>query len=484
MPITSWRTMLTYLVLCISAYLVWEIVRAPRRADAVGYLVVSALIPLPVCIVGNSAQAAVFAIDVCLVAYIAAHGRSTWCYVVEHRALYAGVGALFGFSILASCSGAFNFIYVDSAPLKFYAFTIVKFWEYAFLATILIASNPTSKQLRSACTTLLAGILVYEALHALHISGVLPLSGEQYFGPRAAEISEMSAAPFSDRTGWFLASYRGAISGTASISVWFSVMVFEAYHGKLKVAAFIACILSVFSIFAVSDRSDIAGLAVSALMFALCSSPRRWKAYVGVAVAFVGLYAAYLTLVLNAAHRAAAIERISELWNPELRAEGSYADRSHDREALLQYLPDHPADLVIGVGPGNFHRYVADRVAINFMAHNSYLQWTAELGIGGLFLLIAWCLSVSLFGAKLLRSTLPFYQLVGRTCIALVIGTMVAGWGGEYLFGTEGMNCYSLYFVGVVYLLVSTTSTFRRNNSCSVEGPFCEAAVKAVYSHE
>jgi hypothetical protein len=35
---------------------------------------------------------------------------------------------------------------------------------------------------------------------------------------------------------------------------------------------------------------------------------------------------------------------------------------------------------------------------------------------------------------------------------------MVSAWGAESLFGTQGMGYYSMYFVGVVYLLVSITS--------------------------
>jgi hypothetical protein len=35
---------------------------------------------------------------------------------------------------------------------------------------------------------------------------------------------------------------------------------------------------------------------------------------------------------------------------------------------------------------------------------------------------------------------------------------MVAAWGAESLFGTQGMGYYSLFFVGVVYLLASIES--------------------------
>ena len=57
--------MLTYVVLCITAYLVLKILRAPRSADATEYLLVSGLIPLPIYMIGRSAQASVFSLPIC-----------------------------------------------------------------------------------------------------------------------------------------------------------------------------------------------------------------------------------------------------------------------------------------------------------------------------------------------------------------------------------------------------------------------------------
>lgn len=467
--------MLTYVVICITAYLVLEIVRAPTSADAAGYVVVSALIPLPLHIIGNSAAAAVFAIDVCLFVYLLAHGKATLQYVFEHRAVSAGIGALVGFSILATCSGIFNFLFVDPSPLKFYVFTIAKFWEYVFLATLLIASKPNAAQLRRTCTILLAGIVVYEILHVLQVSGTLPLSGEAYFGPQAAyfDAGEMRYSPFSDTTAWFLTSSRIEIGGTASISAWLSLMVFEAYRGRIKVIAAATAILSIFSVLAVSSRSDIAGLAVSAVVFGVCSPPRRWKVYAAATIAVVGLYTGYVTLVLSPAKQATATERMRELWNPELREQGDYADRSSDRASMLRYLPEHPKDLLIGAGPGNFHWYQTHRITYNFFGHNSYLHWTGELGIGGLLLLLVWCFSVCLYAMRRLRNRPWTLHLAARTCLVLVTGRMIAAWGAESLFGTQGMGCYSMYFVGVVYLLLSIVSEGDTTDS--------RAAVSAVF---
>jgi hypothetical protein len=412
--------------------------------------------PLPVYMIGRSVNAAVFPIDVCLLAYIVAHGRPALTYAIERRALATGVVALFGLSILATFSGVFNVFFVDPDPLRLYAFTIVKFWEYALLGMILIASRPDAAQLRNICAIVLAGILVYEIVHALHLSGVVPLSGAEYFGPRAKDIE--GTVPFSDRTAWFLAAPRVVVGGTASINVWFSLMVFEAYKGTIKAVAAAAAILSVFSVLATTSRSDIAGLAVATIVFILYAPPRRWKAYACAVIVVAGLYRAHLAFFPPSADETTATNRISELWNPELRAAGSYADRSSDRTSLLGYLSKHPTKLLFGVGPGNFRWYRAQGITKNAFGHNSYLHWAGELGIGGFLLVLVWCFSVCLYAKKWLRSQHRICQLAARTCLAVVTGRMVAAWGAESLFGTDGMGYYSLFFVGVVYLLASIAS--------------------------
>jgi O-antigen ligase len=164
---------------------------------------------------------------------------------------------------------------------------------------------------------------------------------------------------------------------------------------------------------------------------------------------------------------------MSELWDPVLREEGSYADRSTDRAAVLRYLPEHPREFLIGVGPGNFHWYVDQRITYNFFGHNSYLHWAGELGIGGFLLLIAWCLFICLDAKRYLRSHSRICRLAASSCLALVIGRMVAAWGAESLFGTQGMSNYSVYFVGIVYLLVVCISE-PSSKSCqttSLQGP-------------
>jgi hypothetical protein len=448
--------MLAYIGLCITAYLVLRILRAPRKAGASGYLLVSGLVPFPLYVIGRKVNAGLFPIDVCLVAYLAAHGLPAWRHTLSRRTVSSGVLALFGLAMLATWSAIFNFVLVDPEALKLYAFTVVKFWEYAVLAIVMIGSRPDAAQLRKICAILLAGITVYEVLHALHISGVVPLSGEQYLSPGIADYT--GGAPFADRTGWFLTSYRVVVGGTASISAWFSLVVFEAYRGTMKWVAAAAAVLCVFSVLATSSRSDIAGLAVAAVVFAWCAPRRRWKAYACALVAVAGLYAAYLTFFLPPAEESTAIARMSELWNPQLRAEGDYAVRSSDRTRLLTYLPEHPRELLVGVGPGRFSWYRDQGITENVFGHNSYLHWTGELGIGGFLLLLTWCLSVLLYMKKRLDSRPPISQLAARACLALVAGRMVAGWGAESLFGTVGMGHYSLLFVGVVYLLASIAS--------------------------
>jgi O-Antigen ligase len=473
--------MLTYFALALTGYLVLEIVRAPSCADATGYLLVSGLIPLPVSLVGRSPDAGIFSVDICLLAFILAHGGQVAQHLSARGVLHTGVGVLFCFSILATLSGILNFLLTDPDALKFYAYTIVKFWEYVLLAAALIATRPDGAQLRRACTIVLAGILVYEVLHVLHITGALPLSGEQYFGPRAAEYESLfnlnRAAPFSDRTGWFLTSYRVVVGGTASISAWFSLFLFESSRGMVRFFALAAAVLAGFSVLATSSRSDIVGLGVAVVVFLACSPRRRWRAYASAVVAVACLYTSLLVVLLPREEADIQVTRLRELWSPELRASGSYADRSADRQTMLKYLPENPRNLLIGAGPGNFHWYYVHGITNNFYGHNSYLHWTGELGVGGLVLLLGWCFSVLMLARNRLHVGMGVSQLAALVCLALVAGRIVAAWGAESLFGTESMGPYSLFFVGIVYLLLSIawvpmygSNTLRQPTSASSAG--------------
>lgn len=461
--------MLTYVVYIISAFLVRAIWRAESAADAIGYVLVSALVPLPLIMLGNSADAGIFPIDFCLFAFLFVHGFSSCLRIRDLGALPSSIIILLGLCILASISGLFNFVFVDQAPWTFYGFTVIKFWEYLLLAMALMANRPNQKQLQQICLVLLVGIAVYEILHMLHLSGIVPMSGREYFGPRAANFGVdmdddqmgSGAAAFSDRTAWFLTSYRVAIAGTASVGACLSCFIFELFEGKMKWIAGTTGVLCFLSVLGTSSRSDIAGILVAAAVFVLCSPLKRWKSYICLGLAVAGLYSILLTVFSSPEQRTEALERMSEFWDPALRSEGDYASRAHDRSVMLNYLPDHPRQFLIGVGPGNYHWLADQRITMNSFGHNSYLHWTGELGIGGLLLLVSWCASVCIYSLVRNSNRNPVNGIAARMALALVVSRIVAAWGAESLFGTQGLGNYSLFFVGALYFLLSVASNTR-----------------------
>jgi hypothetical protein len=457
--------MLICLVFLLTVYLFTKICKAKSAANAVGYLLASGLIPVPIMILGNSVESGLFPVDVCLLVYFLKYGVRSLSGPRGSKALSAGVLSLLGFAVLATTSAIYHVIFIDSAPWTFYSFTVLKFWEYALLAASVMSVKLDREQFRRICIILLIGISIYECLHVLHISGLVPMSGSEYFGPRAADFAAEAgedpggsgAAPFSDRTAWFLTSYRAVIGGTTSITALFCLLVFELFEGRIRRIAGITGILCVLSVLSTSSRSDIAGLLVAVLILVLCSPIRSWKTFACALLIVAGLYTAFLAVLPEEA-RTMALDRVSEFWNPELRSEGDYASREYDRAAMLDYLPNHPRELLIGVGPGNYHWYSAQRITMNSFGHNSYLHWTGELGIGGLLLLLGWCTSACIYAIRRIGQRNVTCSLCARIALAIVVSRIVAAWGAESLFGTQGMGYYSIFFVGVVYLLLSAVS--------------------------
>lgn len=148
-----------------------------------------------------------------------------------------------------------------------------------------------------------------------------------------------------------------------------TVYFFLTRKGWLKVFAFISILITVFSVFFTLSRSGFLGLmAAAATMIWKMSSGYRIR--IGVATLALGLI---VFVALPGQFR----NRLSTIMNPE-------TDQTHsaqERQMLMQIAADLAVKRsVIGVGMGNFHIYSYKEK----VAHNSFLETSAELGVIGL----------------------------------------------------------------------------------------------------
>jgi hypothetical protein len=419
-------------------------------------LVASCLFTLPVIIVGNSSNAAVFGVDIAMVCL------GVRVFVTKKRAdrklldAYPGEMLLRTFAILAFVSALYNFFVIQSEPWRFYLFTAVKLAQFAFLPFLIretfrrLGFEPCGWKYFSITASF------FLVLHLIHLAGVADLTGREFMGDRVAEMEQLNVGLFDSRENYFLAGIKSSVAGCESMFVFLGVFVgawLSRWHWALA-PTFAA--ISATAVFGTTSRSDIAG-TIAGIVVMILIVPSRIRAMLGSGIAMAAVVGAtFFISVWVVEGQSTSISRLQELTDEDKLMTGSYLDRSLDRVSLPEYYATLPQELVWGAGPGNFRRFQFNGITRNAMGHNSYLHWLGELGIIGAIVIFAWCGSLLFF---VLRRTI----LTGSAQIRMTLGAlggvlvsrMVAGWGAESLFGTDAMGVHSCMFVLSVYVLVA-----------------------------
>lgn len=453
------------------AVLLWSVVKARSRGEALALVMACGLLTLPLVLVGNSANAAVFAIDVALLLFVLRFARS-----LNAGSQHApGVWALKWLAGLCVVCSLVYALLIDAGPWRFYVFTTVKFLEYLLIAVVMSKVSLDSREVQRVARILIFAVCAYQVTHLLHLFDLLPLSGAEYFGVRATELGD---EVFENRQSWFLAAIKASVAGIGSINMWLMIALSSVVQGRLRRLALIGAIMAGVCVLGTTSRSDIAGIATGVGAFVvLLKGTRRVRWLVGTGFAAVASVATMLA-VWNGSGDEASLVRLQELVDSNARNKGSYADRSSDRVTLPAHLMESPERMMLGSGPGYFRRYRNEGVTINAMGHNSYLHWLGELGIGGVSGVLAWCAVTIVYFARqsLIARATSTPATVAPVAVALIVGRAVAAWGAESLFGTDGMGYYSMYMVAAVYLLF----VMARGGSASPVGMAAMIASGAV----
>lgn len=421
-----------------------------NRAEVVfGLFLLSAMLTIPVMIIGNSANAALFAIDLMMIVVIYRVG--SLATMPGHYFLYA-LNPLLLAVILCIASSFFNAFLIDASPLKFYIFTTIKFIQYLLTGILMTRMHFKKEQFEWMLGFLVAGCLIYQSLMALHLLNIVSLTGQEYFGPRGAELEDA----FDDPQYWFLTVVKVVMGGFSVINAFLGLMAMYLLSGKKSYLGLGLFLVSFFDVIACTSRSDIAGLIAGIAIFALVL-PVLKLGYpvVNRSVMALGtLFSVVMIFVLLVwpGWEERYQDRLMEMVQVNRLMEGSYRDRAADRQLLPAYFMEGNIEALIGSGPGNFRSYQARGITLNAMGHNAYLHWMGELGILGLVAIVWWCFSMLYLFAHGFTSQLPWIRLVALGGMAILISRCVAAWSAESIWGVDGSGYYSLYFIGICYL--------------------------------
>lgn len=167
-----------------------------------------------------------------------------------------------------------------------------------------------------------------------------------------------------------------------------SFFIFISHSGRTRAVAGSVLVFDIVAFSLTQSRGGIAGLAVglvAAVAFAGRARPRAIAGVLVVLAAGMGYYFAF------------APYHVQSTFSSSLA--GASSGRADEWRIALRMFENHPVD---GVGLGNFiavePSYSTQTVNLNFVnlvvtrplvAHNSYLEVAAELGLGGLALFVS-----------------------------------------------------------------------------------------------
>lgn len=233
-------------------------------------------------------------------------------------------------------------------------------------------------------------------------------------------------------------------------------------------------------------------LCLPVAFYLLRTAPQRWERYLCVSSvattlvaltlaasrgALLGVAAGALLVVWRSAHRTRTLfgvacilaplmvltpaSPLDRLLNPTVPDQESWDIRKALWDAGLVMISNHP---LTGIGTGNFKSLVTlfSAEVPDFVAHNSYVEIAAEMGVPGLFLFVATLVSAFVSLQPLARDTSSRKALIPETARGLQTGLLA--------------SAVALFFVSAQYqkllwLLVFLSVSLRQLFDCGCNLP-------------
>lgn len=436
--------------------------RHPR--EALIPLILSALNGIPLFILGNSANGSIFSIDVVLVAFVVRFGPSHGHELVSRARARGVLPVFFALAIWTLLCGMMACI--EEPPVtRFAAYGMARWWMFLVLLIIFFGQELTHDQLIQRFRQLAIVLMAYGCLCVAHQHGAIDLGGDETLGERATEAIE--AAKESQETDLaaghrrFLGMTSANIGSVCAMGMWVPLAL-VAIERRSHLAWLLPAALMLWAMVGTWSRSNVLG-AGAGLIFGLGFSLRflTGSSRLAVGAALSGV-AALCLLILMLAPRSLetpTIDRyLGTLGEYGAHGGGTGGHRFREHNAILRYLVDHPQTAICGLGANGYRRLMWHGAATMMFGHNVYLHTLYELGIPGAALLAIWLWHVARLGA--IGSLAA--RFAGDIChrqmtvlvSALLIQRLIAGWGADTLFATEGMlqsNVLLLALTGLPY---------------------------------
>ncbi len=393
--------LLTAATYACAFFLFYRIFVSHNDQEALGYVLATPLLTIPLLHFGNSAAGGIYAFDIAIVVYALIFLPPVATDLNTMLATVPGLGAMLVIAMMASVSALINWALIESDPWRFYFFCMFRYLQYAIVAVLVSTIRIRAGSIRAMFKPLAIGLPLYGAALLLHLRGLVALDGATAWA--GIEVENINQ---SSRQNWFLGTFKASYAGNVSIGIFFLLAILPFVRARFRIPIAVVCTLLAVDVYLSTSRSDLIGLIVGLCCsgLTLAIGVPRWRNTVLIATVCAVLLGGVVGYVVWNRWDETSRERITEIWNSDLRASGSYADRAHDQAALIKYMSGMPPEFFLGAGPGNYGRYKRMNVTIIGLGHSSYRGMFGELGIIGLLAMLYWCFNIATRCVPLPRS--------------------------------------------------------------------------------
>ncbi len=448
-------------------FLFYRIFVSRSDQEAFGYVLATPLLTIPLLHFGNSASGGIFAFDIAIVIYALIFLPRVATNLNVTLKIVPGLEAMLVIAGMAFVSALINWALIESDPWRFYFFCMFRYLQFAFVAVVVSTIRIRTGLLRALFKPLAIGLLLYGAAMLLHLRGLVDLGGAKTFFAGVETGPDVESAAQS----WFFGTFKASYAGNASIGIFFLLAILPFVRARFRLPIAAACTLLAVNVYLSTSRSDLIGLILGLCCTgsSLVLGVPRWRNTAVIAMVSTILVGGAVGYLVWQRWDERSRERITEIWNSDLRATGSYADRAHDQAALTTYMSGLPLEFFLGAGPGNYGRYNRMNVLIIGLPHSSYRGMVGELGIIGFVAMLYWCFTIARKCEFLPRGDTNT-RFLSAIALGLLLDRMLSAWSAGGLFDSFNMTQCDYFALACLYLIFRLMRYTRRGQGSEREG--------------
>ncbi|WP_040207166.1 O-antigen ligase family protein [Neobacillus jeddahensis] len=441
-------------------YILCVVLLTKSRVNEWITLFISAFDSIPIVYFGNSASGGIFISDIILLILLTKFCFKKQKYLSNINKKMFIFSFIFGIWIVGSSLFSIikpipiHTVYTSDSYINFTLYGLIRLISYLLYLFLFLNNTFNKEQVEELLKKLFVCMNIFCFLLLLNQMSIIDFSGISSLGNRIEHSIQVINKDFSSDV--FLGTNKPNLGAICYTIFWLDIFLILRVK-KINIIYIISLFLVALTLIGTDSRSDLIGLCTSLPVF-LFFTTKKTRIYLVRSIIIL----TYISVILMLLALLFEIPLFGENFNYYIGSiinlqvgVGSGGYRILLYESILDFLSNHPLELVIGLGPNCFRMlYGFKNITTNF-GHNTYLHNLVELGLIGVSLII-------LLFSKLLwliRNNIKKYGNDKRLSFACIlsyfIGRMSTGISVDTFLAIDTMlstNIMLFGFIAVVYI--------------------------------